>query len=96
MPSMRDKIVTVVLSAIAALGLLALVAEFSKGQTQVAPAQIKAPRFVALACIPPGSATASCAGLVYIDAITPAGTELKLIGAPTTVPFDPTIWSLIP
>lgn len=89
---MRDKIFFV----IAALALVALVAEFAKGQTRVAPTQIQAPRFVALACVAPGTANSNCAGLVYIDAVTPAGTEIRIIGAPASSPIDTTAWSLIP
>ncbi len=65
-------------------------------QTRIAPDQLKAPRFVALACVAPATASSNCAGLVYIDAVTPAGTEIKIIGAPVTVPIDPAAWSLIP
>jgi hypothetical protein len=88
---------------VALVGMLLLMrgAEYLAGQTrktQVAPDQIKAPRFAALACVAPGTANSNCAGLVYIDAVTPAGTEIKLIGAPPTAgfTFDPAGWNLIP
>ncbi len=65
-------------------------------QTRIAPDQLRAPRFAALACIAPATANSNCAGLVYIDAVTPAGTEIKIIGAPVTVPIDPAAWSIVP
>jgi hypothetical protein len=65
-------------------------------QTKIAPGQLKAPRFVALACIAPGTANANCAGLYYIDAVTQAGTEIRIIGAAPTAPIDPAAWSPVP
>jgi hypothetical protein len=82
--------------AITLLGFVALLALLAHGQTRVAPAQIQAPRFVAMACVAPGTANSNCAGLFYIDAITPTGTEIKIIGAAPTAPIDPAAWSLVP
>lgn len=82
--------------------LIGLVSVYSDrrvhAQTKIAPAQLQSqPHFVALACLPPGTASVSnCQGLFYIDLVTAAGTELKLIGAPIAAPFDPTMWQPVP
>jgi len=54
------------------------------------------PHFTAMACIAPGTANSNCAGLFYFDAVTAAGTSIKIIGAPPTQPIDPTAWSVVP
>jgi hypothetical protein len=91
MARMRDKLFL----AIAALALAAVVAEFAKGQTQIGPSQMKAAKAVVLACANATPAS-NCTGLYYIDIVTAAGTELKIMGAPATAPIDPAIWSVVP
>lgn len=107
MPSMRDKI----LLTIAALALVALVAEFAKGQTKLGPQQVSAPRVAVMTCTktptapvtvtnPDGTITTTpgsdCAGLYYVDVITPAGTELKILGTVQPAPVNAADWSLVP
>jgi len=105
---MRDKI----LFAIAALALMALVAEFARSQTRVAPEQIRLPRVVVLQnCTKPqvgpvtvmnpdGTTTttpgSNCAGLYYIDVVTPAGTELRLVGSQAPAMLDAADWTSVP
>jgi hypothetical protein len=41
--------------------------------------------------------TSDCTGLYYVDFITPAGTEIKLLGSIYTNPLpDPGFWSIVP
>lgn len=67
-------------------------------QTKVGPDQLKTPRITVLHCVEPPETSPNCMDLYYVDVITAAGTELKLIGAPATQfdVIDPTKWVLVP
>lgn len=68
------------------------------GQTLVDPNQLKAPRVSVLSCTGDTSPTSNCTGEYYVDVITPAGTELKIVGglAPGNIVLDPKLWSTVP
>lgn len=86
----------VVWLGVIAFAILLLWMTRASGQTKIAPDQLQAPRVAVLACH--GSTpTSDCAGLYYVDLITPAGTELKIVGAVASgAALDPAIWSLVP
>lgn len=65
-------------------------------QTRINPDQLKAPRVTVLSCVAVPTPTSSCTGLFYVDVITPAGTELKLMAEPAAAAINPTDWSLVP
>lgn len=104
---MREKLFL----TIATLALVALVAEFAKGQTRIAAAQIEAPRVAVMTCTkaptppvivtnPDGTTTttpgSNCAGLYFVDVMTPAGTELKIVGTVYPGVVNAADWSLVP
>lgn len=79
--------------------LMLLIAVFfwmlASAQTKVDPNQLKAPTVVVMSCS--GTTTnADCAGLYYVDVVTPAGTEIKIIGARPDSQLDTTRWSIVP
>ncbi len=65
-------------------------------QTLISPSQLKAPRLAALQCSGSLGSSSDCTGFYYLDVITPAGTELKLIAYPAAPTIDPTHWSVVP
>ncbi len=71
-------------------------------QTRIAPRQVSAPRLTVLQCTAtPISPKVGCTvdgTLYYLDLITPAGKELKLVAVPSTLlePLDPAVWSMVP
>lgn len=80
-------------------------------QTRIAPEQLKAPHVAVMTCTKPaiapvtvtnpdGTTTttpgSNCAGLYYVDVVTPAGTELKILGTVQPGPVNAADWSLVP
>lgn len=104
----RDRILT----AIAVVALLLLAAEMAESQTQLAPQQMRAAKAAVLTCTKPPTLPATvtnpdgttvfkpgvdCASIVYIDLVTAAGTELKIIGVPATMTtINPPDWTVVP
>lgn len=81
-----------ILLAISVLALLLAVIDYGRGQTQIGPQQMKAPRVTVMTC----TQIPSCAGLYLVDVITPAGTELKIVGSASANPGPVSDWSLVP
>lgn len=69
-----------------------------RAQTRIAPDQIRAPRLAVLTCTKPASSGADCSGLYFVDLITPAGRELKIVGPAIAdgVAINAADWSLVP
>jgi hypothetical protein len=65
-------------------------------QTRINPDQLKAPRVAVMTCAKPATPTADCTGLYYVDVITPAGTELKIVGTLQPEAVNAADWSLVP
>lgn len=99
---MRDKILFV----ICALGLIILAVELARGQTRLDGGQLRSPRVSVFTCTKPPSividpvtgvqVVAECGGLYYVDVITAAGTELKILGTVQPGPVNAADWRLIP
>jgi len=79
--------------------LMLLIAVFfwmlASAQTRVDPNQLKAPTVLVMSCSGT-TVNADCAGLYYADIVTPAGIEIKIVGAPPLVQLDTTRWSIVP
>lgn len=96
------------LGVIVAFSLLLRGAEYVlMAQTRIAPDQLKAPRVAVMTCTktpiapvtnPDGTITpgSDCTGLYYIDVITPAGIELKIVGTIQPQAVNAADWSLVP
>ena len=84
---------------------------FLHAQTRINPDQLKAPRVAVMTCTkaptpattvtnPDGTMTtipgSNCTGLYYVDVVTPAGTELKILGTVQPGPVNAADWSLVP
>ena len=81
------------------LGIALLsVANYLWPQTRIDPDQMKAPTVAVLTCNGATSPTSDCTGLYYVDVVTAAGTELKIIGPVATAgaTLDPKVWSVVP
>lgn len=65
-------------------------------QTRISPDQLKAPRVAVMTCTKAPTATADCTGLYFVDVVTPAGTELKIVGTVQPDVVNAADWSLVP
>lgn len=86
---------TFVLACLTVL-LLVFINSRAPGQTRINPDQLKAPRVAVFTCTKAPAATADCAGLYYVDVVTAAGRELKIVGTVQPEAVNAADWSLVP
>lgn len=75
---------------------MCLLVRLAVAQTRISPDQLKAPRVAVMTCTKPPTPTADCAGMYYVDVVTLAGTELKIVGTVQPDVVNAADWSLVP